>query len=273
MPTDAYVHKIQVQRSEDSTEFHYELRYKQQPASDFTEAARRLRDIYADDLELRVFGDLHERDLIILMLDISVDARAVLKNDQLYSTAVAAFSREFHATELELGLPPFQLGASPLENARNMASNRTGAPDLAAMAMALSQEAATGHPDSELQQPATRLDDYNEARKDRKLIKQYTQNGRFDLLLFLAKERERFAVPLRMGKRFLIDLPSEGVSESTFSIHAQFASDLRKNMSPRNISNMVFCNRNDALLFSKIQRKIKDAYMAKHGANELNDEA
>ena len=51
-----------------------------------------------------------------------------------------------------------------------------------------------------------------------------------------------------MAKRFFVDLPSEGVSESTFSIHANFATDLRANADPASISDMVFCHQNDACM-------------------------
>ena len=56
-----------------------------------------------------------------------------------------------------------------------------------------------------------------------------------------------------MAKRFFVDLPSEGVSESTFSIHANFATDLRANADPASISDMVFCHQNDAWLYGCVK--------------------
>ena len=67
-----------------------------------------------------------------------------------------------------------------------------------------------------------------------------------------------------MAKRFLPDLMSEGVSESTFSIHSNFATDLRKCLKPQYISDMVFCNRNDRLLYKIVQPKIKERYFKKY---------
>ena len=60
-----------------------------------------------------------------------------------------------------------------------------------------------------------------------------------------------------MAKRFFVDLPSEGVSESTFSIHANFATDLRANADPASISDMVFCHQNDAWLQGCVKDKAK----------------
>ena len=74
----------------------------------------------------------------------------------------------------------------------------------------------------------TRLDEYNAARQDRGLLAKYSLAGRFDLLKIISGEDARFPVARRIAKRFLPDLTSEGVSESTFSIHSKFATDLRK---------------------------------------------
>ena len=101
----------------------------------------------------------------------------------------------------------------------------SGAPDLAAMAATLS-----GAPLGPEPGVATRLDEYNKARQDRGLLAKYSLAGRFDLLkcFFFSGEDARFPVARRIAKRFLPDLTSEGVSESTFSIHSKFATDLRK---------------------------------------------
>ena len=68
-----------------------------------------------------------------------------------------------------------------------------------------------------------------------------------------------------MAKRFFVDLPSEGVSESTFSIHANFATDLRANANPASISDMVFCHQNDAWLYGRVKDKVKKRYTSKYG--------
>ena len=67
-----------------------------------------------------------------------------------------------------------------------------------------------------------------------------------------------------MAQRVYIDLPSESISETVFSTHENFASDLRKMLRPVFISTMVRCNRNHALLFEKIKHKIKPRYFEKH---------
>ena len=104
----------------------------------------------------------------------------------------------------------------------------------------------------------------SKARQDRGLLAKYSPAGRFDLLKFFSAEGARFPVALRTAKRFLPDLMSEGVSESTFSIHANFATDLRKGLDPEYISDMVFCNRNDRLVYKIVQPKIKERYFKKY---------
>ena len=46
-----------------------------------------------------------------------------------------------------------------------------------------------------------------------------------------------------------------------------FATDLRANTDPQNVSDMVFCNRNDKLLYKTIKKDIKARYVAKYGRN------
>ena len=132
----------------------------------------------------------------------------------------------------------------------------SGAPDLAAMAATLS-----GTPLGPEPGVTTRLDEYNAARQDRGLVAKYSPAGRVDLLKFFSGEGARFPVAHKIAKRFLPDLMSEGVSESTFSIHSNFATDLRKCLKPQYISDMVFCNRNDHLLYTIVQPKIKQRYI------------
>ena len=96
------------------------------------------------------------------------------------------------------------------------------------------------------------------------LLAKYSPAGGFDLLKFFSAEGAKFPVALRIAKRFLPDLMSEDVSESTFSIHSNFAMDLRKCLRPRYISDMVFCNRNNQLLYKIVQPKIKERYFKKY---------
>ena len=110
----------------------------------------------------------------------------------------------------------------------------------------------------------TRLDEYNAARQDRGLVAKYSPAGRFDLLKFFSGEGAGFPVAHKIAKRLLPGLMSEGVSESTFLIHANFATDLRKGLNPEYISDMVFCNRNDRLLYKIVPPKIKERYFKKY---------
>lgn len=80
------------------------------------------------------------------------------------------------------------------------------------------------------------------------------------MLKFFSKEGENHPVPKRMSQRHHIDLPSEAVSESTFSTHAAFATDLRASTAPEVIADLVYCHRNDALLWSRVKGKVKDRY-------------
>ena len=65
-----------------------------------------------------------------------------------------------------------------------------------------------------------------------------------------------------MTQEVFVDLISEGVSESCFSTHANFGTDLRKSTDPKVVAKMVFCNRNHDLLWELIQEKIKGRYVA-----------
>ena len=79
-------------------------------------------------------------------------------------------------------------------------------------------------------------------------------------------EGNKFPVAWLMTKRFFIDLPSEGVSELTFSIYAnlQLIYDI---MRIRLVSHadMVFCHQNDAWLYGCVKGKVKQCYTSKYG--------
>ena len=64
-------------------------------------------------------------------------------------------------------------------------------------------------------------------------------------------------------QELFVDLFSAGVSESCFSTHATFGTDLRKSTDPKVVAKMVFCNRNHDMLWESIQEKIKHRYVAK----------
>ena len=70
-----------------------------------------------------------------------------------------------------------------------------------------------------------------------------------------------------LARRKLSAPGSQSVSESTFSIHAAFAHELRASMKAEHIAMMVKCNRNHDLLFHLIKGHIKKAYVKKHGTS------
>ena len=87
--------------------------------------------------------------------------------------------------------------------------------------------------------------------------------------MFMLADKTRLERPVHyvMTKEIFPDLNSEGVAESCFSTHANFAGDLRKTTDPKVVAKMVFVNRNFDLLWEKIQAKIKPRYVAKWGSS------
>ena len=65
----------------------------------------------------------------------------------------------------------------------------------------------------------------------------------------------------------------QAVSESTFSIHAAFDSDLRKSLAPDATSRMVKLNRNHARYFARIKHLITVLYIEKFGKQESGEAA
>ena len=111
----------------------------------------------------------------------------------------------------------------------------------------------------------TEMESLEALRKDPAKLLQFMDDGRLDLLKFATATKTERPLHYVMMKEVFSDLLSEGVSESCFSTHAAFATDLRKTTDPRVIPAMVFCNRNHDLLFELIKDKIKPRYMAKFG--------
>ena len=89
------------------------------------------------------------------------------------------------------------------------------------------------------------------------------EDGRFDIFKLADETRSERPVHYIMTQEIFVDLLSEGVSESCFSTHANFGTDLRKSTDPKVVAKMVFCNRNHDLLWESIQEKIKSRYVAK----------
>ena len=73
-------------------------------------------------------------------------------------------------------------------------------------------------------------------RNSKKLDAFYGDNGLFDVLAFWSSQLDIQPVHALMAQRVFIDLPSESISETVFSIHENFASDLRQSLRSKYIS-------------------------------------
>ena len=100
-------------------------------------------------------------------------------------------------------------------------------------------------------------------RSPDKLDQLKAEDGRFDMFKLADETRSERPVHYMMTQEVFVDLLSEGVSESCFSTHANFGTDLRKSTDPKVVAKMVFCNRNHDLLWESIQERIKSRYVAK----------
>ena len=246
---------------EGSSEFKFVLDWDSKPAANLWEGAQKQRSIYGPSLEKRVFGNLPDSDLIVLMLNPSLNAKHILGDKELYQRAVQVFTAQFHAVEAELELPRRTQAAPPTGPTAPQPRNRTNAPDL----LALGKEETGPATDVSVAKPKeqTRLEEFEALRKDFELIARYTVDRQFKTIAFYSAEGSKYPVPKRMFKRNAMNLASEGVSESTFSIHAQFASDLRQSLDAAYISDMVFCNVNHSFLYPRIKHKVYERYVQK----------
>ena len=100
----------------------------------------------------------------------------------------------------------------------------------------------------------------------------YFENGRFSLLKFLSVNRKELKPAFILGRRILSDPAGQSVSESTFSIHAAFASDLRRKLGAHVTSMMIKLNRNHARYFKRILPKIWARYCEKFGRGGDDDD-
>ena len=100
-------------------------------------------------------------------------------------------------------------------------------------------------------------------RSPNKLDQFTAQDGRFNMFKLADETHSERPVHYIMTQEVFLGLLSEGVSESCFSTHANFGTDLRKSTDPKVAAKMVFCNRNHDLLWESIQVKIKNRYVAK----------
>jgi hypothetical protein len=222
--------------------------------------------IFAAEVEKRVFSKLHDRDFVALFLDPSIDAVKVLDGTDNYMAARAVFVKAWVKVERELDLD--SNASTEVTRICQQGEGEKHKPDappdifdtmtktFGATCPADTRDDATG--------PMSRLQEFESLRGSKSLEKYKTLNGRFDLLKFMTAVGNKHPIAKLLCKRFCIDLPSEGVSESTFSTHAGFATDLRTCTRPWVVSAMVFCKRNHAYFFDKIKHLIWARYMKKH---------
>ena len=95
----------------------------------------------------------------------------------------------------------------------------------------------------------TEMESLAQLRRSPEKLDQFTaEDGRFDMIKPADETRSERPVHYMMTHEMFVDLLSEGVSESGFSTHANFGTDLRKSTDPKVVAKMVFCNRNHDLL-------------------------
>jgi hypothetical protein len=202
--------------------------------------------------------------MVALLLDPSIDASMVLGGNDKYLDARAVFVREWVRVETELGLNSDVSSEATSILQQGEAVCLQSAPrdiyqTMNEMFGATSSADTRGDATSRM----SSLQEYDSLRGSPSL-RNYRYKGRFDLLKFMTAVGDRHPIAKLLCKRFCIDLPSEGVSESTFSTHAGFATDLRTCTRPWVVSAMVFCKRNHAYFYDKIKHLIWVRYMKKH---------
>lgn len=222
-----------------------------------------------------------DRDLIALCLNWPADLRATLGYDaSLIARAKRVFNRALQEIEEELedSATAESQSAKKQKKSAPKKSLDASAPSILQMAMSEGYAGADEEPDQSDDDGETTADKFEKLRKLKgaartEEIRKYVNDaGEFSLLKFLDKNRDELKPAFILGRRTLADPAGQSVSESTFSIHAAFATDLRRQFSPRVISMMVKLNRNHARLFNRIRAKIWDRYCKKFGKSDTEKE-
>jgi hypothetical protein len=230
--------------------------------------ARVARGIYAHEMQKRVLSsaNVHDRDLIACVMDPSRNPVDTL--GPLYPRAQRAYSRFFAEVEARIGL------SKPVQEKRDTKKQKTagksGFCDLQAMLAPTYAQSSDDLDDTEAvvepHRVYTEMESLAELRRfPEKHAPYLDEHGRFDMFLLAKKTRAERPVHYVMTLEIFPDLHSEGVAESCFSTHANFAGDLRKTTDPKVVAKMVFGNRNFDLLWDKIKKKIEPRYTAKWG--------
>jgi hypothetical protein len=230
----------------------------QQPAQDGLK-------ILAVQFEERFFADknITNRDLIALKLDPSVNLKRVLVDKMLIARADRAYNEMYWKTERELGKDKSPNKAKK-KKSRRSAARPAGSKGSLLERMQLPPDSDDDSDD--ISSSSDSDDDENEMpkldalRNSKKIEAYYGDNGLFDVLALWSDQLDEQPVHALMAQRIFIDLPSESISETVFSIHENFASDLRRGLRPTYIAAMVRNNQNHHLFFDTIKDQIKTRF-------------
>ena len=244
------------------------VRYKRVVAvieeDDIVECASECRRIYAEGITTRVLEPDDKRAMIATMMDPSIGDPRSTFGDALYGKMKAAYSKCYHDTEAELGL-----AAETAPRAEKKQKTQAHSEDLFGAMVAHSRgssssaaASADGENAPEIRK-LTEMETLQVLREDPEEQEAYETDGRMDMFKLADLTASKRPVHYRMTQRIFADNLSEAVSESTFSTHAAFATDLRSTTRPEVIAKMVFANRNHSLLFHRIRGKIWKRYMSK----------
>jgi len=255
-------------------------------ASDLMDCAQTFRSVYAASLTERFFSNdlILDEDLIALMLNwitnykstLGYDRRLIARAERVFSEALLEVEEELEDAQIETRLSK---KAKPLDGSSSKLAPSVKTVGLMSMARSGDGDYSTAAGDAvddvdEDDDPdETTVDKFNKLRalkgkeRSNEIVKYLDQEGGFSLLKFLDKQRVTLKAAFVLGRRVLSDPAGQAVSESTFSIHAAFDGDLRKDLAPEAISRMIKLNRNHQRYFNRIKPLIKARYEAKFGGD------
>ena len=255
-------------------------------ASDLMDCAQTFRSVYAASLTERFFSNdlILDEDLIALMLNwitnykstLGYDRRLIARAERVFSEALLEVEEELEDAQIETR--PSKK-AKPLDGSSSKLAPSVKTVGLMSMARSGDGDYSTAagdavDDDDEDDDPdETTVDKFNKLRalkgkeRSNEIVKYLDQEGGFSLLKFLDKQRVTLKAAFVLGRRVLSDPAGQAVSESTFSIHAAFDGDLRKDLAPEAISRMIKLNRNHQRYFNRIKPLIKARYEAKFGGD------
>ena len=257
-------------------------------ASELMPCAQTFRQVYAASMEQRFFSNhlIADEDLIALMLNWVVNYKSTLGYDRpLIARAETVFSAALVSVEEEL--EDAAIAKRPAKKLKQRSFTPAPAKKGGLMALTMSGDYSTtttaneedDDDDDDDVMELTTVDRLNKfrclegkARSD-EIIKYLDEDGAFSLLKFLGEQRATLKPAFVLGRRTLPHPAGQAVSESTFSTHAAFDSDLRKNLGNRATARMVKLNKNHARYFLRIKPLIKGRYDSKFGRDAAKAKA